>query len=512
MWINLKNNRKNDWQFCDENFVSRNHIEHVRGIRRQILSYLESSGLVGKNMRNYNDNCDNWSLLKAVICAGLYPFVAKIEGKKGNMYTEIDRKLSFHMSSVLCVKKEGYKSTIRKLPVEWTFFEEKNRIGRMSLLKCNTLLNSFTVSLIAGRKLIEEDYKTLHAMRSNTKDNGWSEDEWEDMTDDYEDDFEPDYMDFKVDNLLKFTASKESGKMIFDLKKCLNNLVTRFLLDYKNYKASSEENSLIKMFARIIEKEDINSGMVKMNISEDSVEETYVNSRVQNPKSNTSQSRHNQRYQNDSQQKFTNSFNNPRPSSSSYNTRPEFKNNSYQPRQRYPQDSQQKLMNSLNNQRPSSSYNVHPPTFESRAYSAPKRKIENPASGQFFNVNQKFFMLKTNSKKYIENMASKVVSTIDELNLKIWQFHKIKSFVKRGNHVYIIFYSTHRCEFQGYGEVILVNDNIPLQFHYRHPKTVKIEDLGNAKFALEIGQAVRDPTFFFHELDHVTGNSLILYF
>lgn len=493
MWLNLKNSHENDRQFCEENYISRNHIEHVRGVRRQILSYLESN-LIPKSAKNLNENSENWSLLKAVICAGLYPFIAKIERRRGTMYTEIDIKLSFHMSSVLCVKKEGYKSTIKKLPAEWGVFEEKNRIGRMCMLKCNTLLNSFTVSLSAGMNLEAEDFKLVEEFRANSGDSGWTDEEWEDMAEyEFEVDMEPEYTDFKVDKFVKFTSSKEEATMILNLKRCLNNLVTKFLSD-KHFKPSNEDNALIKVFARVIEKEDISSGMIKMDISEKTVEKTMVNSRIE--ARNNHQGQRGQRYPQNTQQRFI-----PSPSYQNQNQRP---NTSQNWRSDIPPQNQRPPQNWRSNL---PAQNQRQNSYENRPSVAPRRKLEVRSSGS-----QKFIILKVNSKKCIENMASKVVLTLEELNLKIWQFHKIKSIAKSGTQIYIIFYSTHKNEFQGYGEVLMINENLPMQFHFRHPKTVKLEELRDQRIVMEIGDVVNNPSFNFYELHHLVGNSLIPYF
>lgn len=143
-WMHLKQNNQNERRFCEEHFISSYHIEQVRGIRSQILNYLYTNGLLKDNSQDLNKNSSNWSMVKAIVAAGLYPFVARVDNKRGKMYSEIDNKLTFHMSSIMYAKKEGWKQTIKNIPFEWVVFEEKNRIGRTSMLKGNTLLGKMS--------------------------------------------------------------------------------------------------------------------------------------------------------------------------------------------------------------------------------------------------------------------------------------------------------------------------------------------------------------------------------
>lgn len=478
MWLNLKLTHQNDWKFCEENFISRNHIEHVIGIKKQIIGYLEQSELLlEKDV--INDNSKNWSLLKGVICSGLYPFIARIDFQNATICTEIDSKLNFHMSSVLNVKKD--KSKLRKLPVEWVVFEEKQRIGKMSFLKCNTLINNLTVSLFAGTSFTEDLYK-IKPMPSV---NGWTEEEIAELSKD-DVPYQSPYSHFKIDGLVKFTATNEDAQNIFVIKNRLNFLITRFLSNRK-FKFNNEENELIKIIAEIVDDADERCRMMKMDLVDCSVVSSEFNS----------------------QQKLMSSlwrsgdvktFNDKRgggENSRNYNKKCSGNERNFNKKESgYFQPSTS-----------SSQQNFFPDNR--RVSKKPRQKLE---FHQPQYSNQKFYILKVNAKKFIENLARNIVTPLEELNLKNWQFHKIKSQVSRGAHIHVIFYSTHKNEFQGYGDVVYVSDNHSLQFHYREGGKCTLSDLSATDFSEYLYRIVGDTSFIFDVIDSYIGNSLILYF
>ena len=57
-------------------------MEMVSGMRRQIISLLRNLGFIRTkgpgSMRDLNQNSRNWSVIKAVVGAGLYPNYIKV--------------------------------------------------------------------------------------------------------------------------------------------------------------------------------------------------------------------------------------------------------------------------------------------------------------------------------------------------------------------------------------------------------------------------------------------------
>lgn len=68
--------------FCWEYFLSTNTLDLLVNMKRQFMEYLREMNFVDSSdpkAAEYNRNSENRSLIKAVICAGLYPNVARIK-------------------------------------------------------------------------------------------------------------------------------------------------------------------------------------------------------------------------------------------------------------------------------------------------------------------------------------------------------------------------------------------------------------------------------------------------
>lgn len=247
-WSQLRKMGMNDRKFCDDNFISSVAMDRVRGIRQQILSYLQNSGLTRTDLGFLNQNSSKWPVVKACLCAGLYPNVARIDRKKKSMYSDIDRKLSFHMSSIMSSKNDRSLDFVKGLPADWVVYEEKNLVGRTPMIKCNTLINSFSLSLSAGAS-----FKTEFAEQFDADDEDESQ------------------LIFKIDELVTFVAENDRGSLILDLRHRLDELITRFL-SVKNFSFEVEDQKLISTAVRVIEIEEKRSGFESIALAERTVD------------------------------------------------------------------------------------------------------------------------------------------------------------------------------------------------------------------------------------------------
>jgi len=502
-FLHLKNTRQNEKRFCEEHFISSYHVEQVRGIRNQIQNYLHSSGLLKDNSHDMNKNSNNWPLIKSIVAAGLYPFIARVERKKGQMYTEIDNKLTFHMSSIMYIKKEGFRQTIRNIPYDWTVFEEKNRVGRVSMLKCNTLLSNLPMCLMAGLEL-KEDKKEI--VQNN------DDDDWEDDDDDDDDD-EPDnfnnFSTVKVDNFLKFFISQRDSPSILAFRERINNLIARFLTE-RQFKHSRVENDLVDVVSNILANEDSRTSNMDLNIIEHIEIATTSNDQNRNRNNRGYDNRRNNssrsgNYQRNNSQSGQQNWQQGTSNNSIQSNPQSQRNQSYNDQQHWRQqalhvmDSKRGGFTPNDRNQPSNSTSQ-----QNQSWNMNKRN----------NTSQrlKYFILKMNNQMLLGNMTANTVINIDELKLKIWQFHKIRSLTQSGNIVHIILYSTSTKHFLGYGTVSKNEENRPLMFNFRCSHYLPLSGLGSTKFAQDIANPLSQQSFQFHELDSTSGSSLILYF
>ncbi|KAL0271676.1 UNVERIFIED_CONTAM: hypothetical protein PYX00_008692 [Menopon gallinae] len=172
--------RNSGWEraFCEKNFISAPTMDMVTGIRAQLLAQLRASGFIRSrspgDIRDLNSNSENWAVVKAALCAGIYPNLARVDREQAVMRTKKEWKVAFHPSSALRnIPKDAKMSVaqsltagVESLPTDWIMFDELNRTGRLCFMKTCTLVSPITVAIFSGparlplESVIEaEDYR-----------------------------------------------------------------------------------------------------------------------------------------------------------------------------------------------------------------------------------------------------------------------------------------------------------------------------------------------------------------
>ncbi|PNF38747.1 putative ATP-dependent RNA helicase YTHDC2, partial [Cryptotermes secundus] len=156
--------RSDGWErvFCEKNFISAATMEMVVGMRMQLLGQLRASGFVrvrgSGDIRDLNNNSDNWAVVKAALCAGMYPNLLRVDREHLQLRALKEFKVTFHPSSTLhdCPKSArtsvaaSHSATVEGLPSDWLIYEEISRSGRFCHARCCTLVTPITVALFAG--------------------------------------------------------------------------------------------------------------------------------------------------------------------------------------------------------------------------------------------------------------------------------------------------------------------------------------------------------------------------
>uniref|UniRef100_A0A8C5MGJ1 ATP-dependent DNA/RNA helicase DHX36 n=1 Tax=Leptobrachium leishanense TaxID=445787 RepID=A0A8C5MGJ1_9ANUR len=143
--------------YCWENFLSSNTLKMLSNMKEQFAEHLLGAGFVSS--RNPKDpksniNSGNEKLIKAVICAGLYPKVAKIRpsfSKKRQMvkvYTKSDGKVSIHPKSVNVEEGEFHYS--------WLVYHLKMKTTSIYLYDC-TEVSPYSLLFFGGEISINKD-------------------------------------------------------------------------------------------------------------------------------------------------------------------------------------------------------------------------------------------------------------------------------------------------------------------------------------------------------------------
>ncbi|GJN37669.1 hypothetical protein PR202_gb26649 [Eleusine coracana subsp. coracana] len=115
------------YDYCWKNFLSAQTLKAIDSLRRQFVNLLKDTGLVDENMTL----CNKWSrdenLVRAVICAGLYPGVSSVVNKEKSisLKTMEDGQVMLYSSSV-----NGKEA---KIPFPWLVFNEKVKVNSVFL-------------------------------------------------------------------------------------------------------------------------------------------------------------------------------------------------------------------------------------------------------------------------------------------------------------------------------------------------------------------------------------------
>ncbi|XP_013779316.1 probable ATP-dependent RNA helicase YTHDC2 isoform X2 [Limulus polyphemus] len=148
--------------FGEKTFISAATMEMIVGIRTQLLGQLRASGFVrargGGDIRDLNSNSENWAVVKAALCAGMYPNLIRVDRERQQLITQQESKVRFHPSSVMNRLPKSsretignaHKNTVSSLPSDWLVYEEMTRTGHLAYARCVTLVSPITVALFAG--------------------------------------------------------------------------------------------------------------------------------------------------------------------------------------------------------------------------------------------------------------------------------------------------------------------------------------------------------------------------
>ncbi|ESO89626.1 hypothetical protein LOTGIDRAFT_124894 [Lottia gigantea] len=231
--------RTEGWErgFCEKNYLSSACMEMIVGMRTQLLGQLRASGFVrargGGDIRDLNTNSENWAIVKAALCAGMYPNLVKVNRSKKCLMTQKHADVQFHMSSVLSappsasLSRKGRKELITTLPSDWLIFEEMTRFQKLACVRCCTLVSPMAVALFAGSAKLpdnavqeSEGFDEVESPHPHLTDDESSESEGEDKEDMKK-------SSFSIDEWISFRIDKDACQLVYELRQKWNNLFLR---------------------------------------------------------------------------------------------------------------------------------------------------------------------------------------------------------------------------------------------------------------------------------------------
>lgn len=118
--------QESGYEYCWRNFLSSQTLRAIDSLRKQFFYLIKDIGLIDNS-----GSCNSWShdehLIRAVICAGLYPGICSVVNKEKSiaLKTMEDGAVLLHPSSVNAQEP--------KIPYPWLVFNEKVKVNSVSL-------------------------------------------------------------------------------------------------------------------------------------------------------------------------------------------------------------------------------------------------------------------------------------------------------------------------------------------------------------------------------------------
>lgn len=146
-WKEAKRNGR-ERTYCWENFLSPVTLQMMDDMRNQFFDLLANIGFVDKTKgaKAYSHYKDDWEMVSAMLCAGLYPNVVqcKRRGKRTALYTKEVGKVDIHPASV--------NSSVHVFPLPYMVYSEKVKTTSI-YIRDSTNISDYALLLFGGSLL-----------------------------------------------------------------------------------------------------------------------------------------------------------------------------------------------------------------------------------------------------------------------------------------------------------------------------------------------------------------------
>ncbi|KAK7251699.1 hypothetical protein RIF29_35120 [Crotalaria pallida] len=131
------------YEYCWQNFLSSQTLRAIDSLRKQFFYLLKDIGLVDQNSLTYNTWNHEEQLLRAVICAGLFPGVSSVVNKDKSiaLKTMEDGQVLLYGNSV--------NGSVPRIPFPWLVFNEKVKVNSV-FLRDSTGISDSVLLLFGG--------------------------------------------------------------------------------------------------------------------------------------------------------------------------------------------------------------------------------------------------------------------------------------------------------------------------------------------------------------------------
>lgn len=111
------------YEYCWRNFLSSQTLQAIHSLRKQFSYILKDSGLIDSDGNTNNSLSHNQSLVRGIICSGLFPGIASVVHRESSMSfkTMDDGQVLLYANSV--------NAKYQTIPYPWLVFGEKVKVN-----------------------------------------------------------------------------------------------------------------------------------------------------------------------------------------------------------------------------------------------------------------------------------------------------------------------------------------------------------------------------------------------
>ncbi|KAL6175637.1 hypothetical protein ACLB2K_052276 [Fragaria x ananassa] len=140
-WKNAERSQSG-YEYCWRNFLSAQTLKAIDSLRKQFFFLLKDAGLVD-DTKNCNTLSHDEHLIRAIICAGLFPGICSVVNKEKSILlkTMEDGQVLLYSNSV--------NATVPKIPYPWLVFNEKVKVNSV-FIRDSTGVSDSVLLLFGG--------------------------------------------------------------------------------------------------------------------------------------------------------------------------------------------------------------------------------------------------------------------------------------------------------------------------------------------------------------------------
>lgn len=227
--------RGTDRDYCYRYFLSSSTLKLLKNMKKQCAEYLCDIGFVTNNDPKHpavNRNSNNVDIVKAVLCAGLYPNVAKVTNVPKSNSAAPKLKLKDQMK--VTVHKASVNGSAKAFESKWMIYYQLMKLEGTTYAFDTTMVSPYSLLFFGGNITTEHDECTV----TNYDYSGHT---------------------VIVDDWIKFWASEKTASLVNELREQLDEVLQSKITNPSptNWFSNSKEGAVMRAIIELITAEEV---------------------------------------------------------------------------------------------------------------------------------------------------------------------------------------------------------------------------------------------------------------